>query len=384
MTTEPALDHDQPADGRTRVVLVFGGISSEHSISCLTAASVASAIDTGRYDVTGLGITPSGRWTRYSLDEIRAFTVVDGVLPVLGEDRHEALLLRTVDGVVIADVDADGTRLTDRRPVEVAMPLLHGPFGEDGTVQGSFEMLGLRYTGAGVTASAVGMDKQMMKLILAGSGLPIGAFTTILPGQWADDPAACRDAVAALGLPVYVKPARGGSSVGISRLDSLDALGAAVREAERWDPKVIVERGFVGAREMECGVLGDLDGSGPRASRVGEVRMHTASGFYDFDAKYLPEEQVTLDVPASVGPDLEERIRDAARRTFSAVSAEGLGRVDVFVTADGEVVVNEINTMPGFTRFSMFPMLWQASGMTYPELIDDLIRQALRRPVGLR
>ena len=382
MTTEP--DHDQPADDRTRVVLVFGGISSEHSISCLTAASVASAIDTGRYDVTGLGITPSGRWTRYSLDEIRAFTVVDGVLPVLGEDRHEALLLRTLDGVVIADVDADGTLLSHGRPVEVAMPLLHGPFGEDGTVQGSFEMLGLRYTGAGVTASAVGMDKHMMKLILAGSGLPVGAFTTIQPGQWADDPRGCRDAVAALGLPVYVKPARGGSSVGISRVDSLDALDEAVREAERWDPKVIVERGFVGAREIECGVLGDLDGSGPRASRVGEVRMHTVSGFYDFDAKYLPEEQVTLDVPASVGPDLEERIRDAARRTFTAVSAEGLGRVDVFVTPGGEVVVNEINTMPGFTRLSMFPMLWQASGMTYQELIDDLIRQALRRPVGLR
>ncbi len=384
MTTATAHDHDQPADGRTRVVLVFGGISSEHSISCLTAASVASAIDTGRYDVTGLGITPSGRWTRYSLDEIRAFSVVDGVLPVLAEDRHEAVLLRTADGVVIAGVDADGSRLVDRRPVEVAMPLLHGPFGEDGTVQGSFEMLGLRYTGAGVTASAVGMDKHMMKLILAGSGLPVGPFTTIQPGQWLDDPEGCRAAVAALGLPVYVKPARGGSSVGISRVDSLDALGEAVHEAERWDPKVIVEHGFVGAREIECGVLGDLDGAGARASRVGEIRMHTSSGFYDFDAKYLPEEQVSLDVPAAVAPDLEERIREVARGTFTAVSAEGLGRVDVFVTADGDVVVNEINTMPGFTRFSMFPMLWQASGMTYPQLIDDLIRQALRRPVGLR
>jgi len=380
-TADSAPGHEN-AD-RIRVVLVFGGVSSEHSISCLTAASVASAIDTRRYEVTGLGITPGGRWTPYTLDEIRAFTVVDGVLPSLADDRPDAVLVHTAEGVFVAGLDGEA-HVGGPRPVDVAMPVLHGPFGEDGTVQGYFEMLGLRYTGAGVAASAIGMDKQMMKLVLAGSGLPIGGFTTILPGQWEADREACRAAVADLGLPVYVKPARGGSSVGISRVDSLDELDAAVVEARRWDPKVIVETGFVGAREIECAVLGDLDGSGPRTSRVGEIRMHTDSGFYDFGAKYLPEEQVTLDVPATIAPGLEQRVREVAARTFTAVAAEGLGRVDVFVTADGEVVVNEINTMPGFTRYSMFPMLWQASGMSYPEVIDDLITQALRRPVGLR
>ena len=377
---------DSAADSRTdrpRVLLVFGGISSEHSISCLTAASVASAIDPARYEVSGLGITPTGRWTPYTLDEIRSFTVVDGELPRLAEERSDAVLVHTADGVFVAALDGEA-HVVEPRPVDVAMPLLHGPFGEDGTVQGYFEMLGLRYTGAGVTASAIGMDKHMMKLVLAGSGLPVGPFATILPGQWDADPDGCRGAVADLGLPVYVKPARGGSSVGISRVDSLDDLDAAIAEAQRWDPKVIVERGIVGAREIECAVLGDLDHSGPRTSRVGEIRMHTESGFYDFDAKYLPEEQVTLDVPAAIDPEVERRVRDTAARTFTAVAGEGLGRVDVFVTGDGEVIVNEINTMPGFTRFSMFPMLWQASGMSYPEVIDDLISQALRRPVGLR
>lgn len=377
----PQSAPDSPAT-RTRVAIVFGGVSSEHSVSCLTAASAASAIDTDRFDVVGIGIAPSGAWSRYSLDEMRAITVVEGQLPVLDAARRPAALLRRGAEVVLADIDGDA--LGDEVVIDVAMPLLHGPFGEDGTLQGLFEMLGLRYTGAGVMASAVGMDKQVMKLVLVGSGLPVGPFCSITPEQWHRDPAACQETIAGLGFPVYVKPARGGSSVGITKVDSPELVVAAVEAAQKWDPKVVVEKGFENAREIECAVLGGRDGGLPRTSRTGEIRMHTASGFYDFEAKYLPEEQVTLDVPARLDADLEDQVRDVAARTFTACGTEGLARVDVFVTAEGRVVVNEINTMPGFTALSMFPMLWRESGLSYPDVIADLVEQALQRPVGLR
>ena len=248
-------------------------------------------------------------------------------------------------------------------------------------------MMGTRYVGAGVLASAVGMDKHFMKLVLSASGLPVGPFVTVTPGEWARDRAACLDAVASLRFPVFVKPARGGSSLGITKVESADgdeALEAAIAFAQQYDPKVVVEEGFVGARELECGVLSDVDGGAPLASEIAEIRVHSASGFYDFEAKYLPEEQVDLDVPARVDPEVADEVRALAVRTFEAVGCEGLARVDVFLTHDHRVVVNEINTMPGFTAHSMFPRMWAASGLAYPELIDRLITLALRRPVGLR
>ena len=268
--------------------------------------------------------------------------------------------------------------------LDVAFALLHGPFGEDGTIQGMFEMMGTRYVGAGVLASAVGMDKIFMKLVLAASGLPIGPFVPILPRDWAHDRAACLEAVAALHYPLYVKPARGGSSLGITRVSEPDELVAAIEHAQEFDPKVIIEEGFVDARELECGVLGSLVGELPEASQVAEIRVHTESGFYDFDAKYLPEEQVDLDVPADVDADIAEEVRRLAVRTFDALGCEGLARVDVFVTRDRKVYVNEINTMPGFTAHSMFPRMWAAGGMDYPGLVDRLIQLALERPLGLR
>jgi D-alanine-D-alanine ligase len=394
-------DSAPSATSRPRVAVVFGGSSSEHAVSCLTAGSVLAAIDRDRYDVIAVGITRSGRWVVVP-DELQdRLQIVDGTLPEISEDLLDAIWLRTATGTDLA-VRADPAVASDQPDtddlvpmpqssalarlgsLDVAFALLHGPFGEDGTIQGMFEMMGTRYVGAGVLASAVGMDKIFMKLVLAASGLPVGPFVPVLPRDWEHDRAACLEAVAALHYPLYVKPARGGSSLGITRVTEAGDLVAAIEHAQQFDPKVIIEEGFVDARELECGVLGVLDGGLPEASQVAEIRVHTASGFYDFDAKYLPEEQVDLDVPADVDDDLAEEVRRLAVRTFEAVGCEGLARVDVFVTRDRRVYVNEINTMPGFTAHSMFPRMWAAAGMTYPELVDRLLMLALERPVGLR
>lgn len=387
--------------GRPRVAVVFGGSSSEHAISCLTAGSVLAAIDGDRYDVVAIGITRSGRWVVVPEDLHDRLQIVDGTLPEISEDLLDAIWLRTTTGTDLAvrtesgsaGEPDDGTDLVPMPQssalarlgsLDVAFALLHGPFGEDGTIQGMFEMMGTRYVGAGVLASAVGMDKIFMKLVLAASGLPIGPFVPILPRDWAHDRAACLEAVAALHYPLYVKPARGGSSLGITRVSEAGELVAAIEHAQQFDPKVIIEEGFVDARELECGVLGSLAGELPEASQVAEIRVHTESGFYDFDAKYLPEEQVDLDVPADVDDEIAQEVRRLAVRTFDAVGCEGLARVDVFVTRDRRVYVNEINTMPGFTAHSMFPRMWAAGSMDYPELVDRLLQLALERPVGLR
>ena len=378
---------DHAEDGRTRVAVVFGGTSSEHGVSCLTAAGVLGALDPERYEVLGIGITRSGRWVLVDDATLAGLQVTDGRLPELSEDAADAVLLREGAGTGLARRAQDGPQrsaLAEVGRIDVAFALLHGPFGEDGTIQGLFEMMGTRYVGAGVLASAVGMDKQVMKLVLAASGLPVGPFVSLSPARWATDRTACLEAVAALGLPVFVKPARGGSSLGISRVDRPEDLVAAVEEAQRFDPKVVVEEGFVGARELECGVLADLDGGAPTASQVAEIRVQSASGFYDFEAKYLPEEQVALDVPADIPAELADRVRAVALATFEAIGCEVLARVDVFVTPEGRVVVNEINTMPGFTPHSMFPRMWAASGVEYPALVDRLVQLALNRPLGLR
>ena len=367
---------------RHRVAVVFGGTSSEHGVSCLTAAGVLSALDRERFDVVGIGITRTGRWILVDPETISRLGVTDGKLPELSENAAEALLMRVTAGSELAV--REQSVLSQLGPVDVALALLHGPFGEDGTIQGLFEMMGTRYVGAGVLASAVGMDKHFMKLVLAASGLPVGPFVPIIPAEWQRDKAACLEAAATLHYPLFVKPARGGSSLGISRVDDPARLEQAIEVAQAYDPKIIIEQGFVGARELECGVLGDLDGGSPMASVVAEIRVHSESGFYDFEAKYLPEEQVDLDVPAEIRPELADQVRQLAIKTFQAIGCEGLARVDVFVTSDGQVVVNEINTMPGFTQHSMFPRMWAASGVQYPELVERLITLALRRPVGLR
>jgi D-alanine-D-alanine ligase len=367
---------------RTRVAVVFGGSSSEHQVSCLTAAGVVGVIDRSQFDVVGIGITRSGRWVSVNPDAIADLRITDGHLPELGENSADAVLLRAPAGSELAVRQRSALR--ELGPIDVAFSLLHGPFGEDGTIQGLFEMMGTRYVGAGVLASAIGMDKHFMKLVLAASGVPVGPFVPITPAEWSRDQAACLEAVAALSYPLFVKPARGGSSLGISRVDEPGGLTAAIELARRHDPKIIVEQGFVGARELECGVLADLDGGPPRASKVAEIRVGREDGFYDFQAKYLPDEQVSLDVPADVDADTAAQVQRLAVRTFEAIGCEGLARVDVFLTADRSVVVNEINTMPGFTPHSMFPRMWAATGVPYPELVEQLIRLAQKRPLGLR
>jgi len=382
---------DQPSSrrnghARTRVAVIFGGTSSEHGVSCLTAAGVLAAIDRERYDVIGVGITRSGRWVRVDQTALARLQQTNGRLPELSEDAADAMLVRVATGseLAVREWSADRAALEQIGPVDVALSLLHGPFGEDGTIQGLFEMMGTRYVGAGVLASAVGMDKHYMKLVLAASGLPVGPFVVIRPAEWRRDRSACLDACAALELPVFVKPARGGSSLGITKVAGAAEIEAAIENAQGFDPKVIVEQGFVGARELECGVLEDPDGGRPVASEVAEIRVLTESGFYDFQTKYLADEQVDLVVPADVPADLAAAVCDLAVRTFEAIGCEGLARVDVFVTRDGRIFVNEINTMPGFTTHSMFPRMWAASGLDYPALLDRLITLAEQRPLGLR
>lgn len=371
---------DQPAP-RTRVALIFGGVSSEHDVSCLTAGGVTRAIDTERFEVVGIGITPSGRWVQVDADEMRVMEVVDGRLPRLDEDRPMAMLLPR--GGVGRVATLDGDRLVDAHDFDVAFALLHGPFGEDGSIQGMFEILGIRYVGAGVAASAIGMDKDLMKRSLEGAGLPVGPWVTVTKSAWARHRAELLTKIEELDFPVYVKPARGGSSMGISRVESLDGLDAALTHAHEHDPKALVEQGFVGAREIEVAVLGTTDGP-PRVSLAGEIRMHTPDAFYDFEAKYTPDNQVSLDMPAHLPDDLLRRVQRVGARTFTAMDVEGLARVDLFVTPDDAVYVNELNTMPGFTRLSMYPSLWEATGISYADLIAELITLALERPTGLR
>ncbi|HEY9289769.1 MAG TPA: D-alanine--D-alanine ligase family protein [Microlunatus sp.] len=372
---------------KPRVAVVFGGTSDEHPVSCLTARGVVGAIDQARYDVIGVGITRSGRWIVVPPEQIAALEVTDRKLPELTDQAAAAMLLPGSSpsrGGELVQRTPGGDGLAELGPVDVAFSLLHGPFGEDGTIQGLFEMMGTRYVGAGVLASAVGMDKHYMKMIFAGAGLPIGPYVVITPADWQRDREQALKAVSQLTYPLYVKPTRNGSSIGISKITDESQLADAIAFAHQYDPKVIIEEGFENARELECGVLQSTGGAAPQVSSIAEIRMHTDSGFYDFDAKYLPEEQVDLDVPADLAPELAEEMRALAARAFESISCEGLARVDFFLTADGRLVVNEINTMPGFTEHSMYPRVWAASGIDYPTLVDRLLQLALERPVGLR
>ena len=365
----------------TRVALIFGGQSSEHGISCLTAAGVLRAIDRDRFEVVAVGISKSGRWTQVPLEVVASYQIVESVAPEVVEPDFDAVWMVGKDGCEVAT--REGGKLVDIHSVDVAFSLLHGPFGEDGTIQGMFEMMGIRYVGSGVTASAIGMDKHFMKVAFEAAGLPVGPYVVASAHRLSHDREAVLAEIGRLRFPVFVKPARGGSSIGISRVADPSELDAAIAEAQRYDPKVVVEQGIVG-RELECAVLGNPSAPlGADASVIGEIRVQTPDGFYDYEAKYFDDDGAALDAPAQIDDALSARLQQLAKEAFAAVDAEGLVRADFFVGEEG-VFINEVNTMPGFTPISMFPTLWQSVGMTYPQLVGRLIELALERPVGLR
>jgi D-alanine-D-alanine ligase len=365
-----------------RVAVVFGGRSSEHGVSCLTAADVLRALDPDRYDVVPVGIAADGRWVLESLDPQR-FAIADGRLPEVDGSRTAVALRPAADGGLV--VSEPGQVPHALGEVDVVLPLLHGPWGEDGTLQGLLETTGVRYVGAGVLASALGMDKEFMKIALAAAGLPQLPYVAVRPSRWQHDRDAVLREIAGLGLPVFVKPARAGSSFGISRVERAEDLDEALASAAEHDPKVVVEAAALGARELECGVLGGEGATGPQASVVGEIVLDASSGhsFYDFEAKYV-DGTAALQIPADLPEATSSWLREAAVRAFEAIGGEGLARVDFFALPDGGLFVNEINTMPGFTPTSMFPRLWAATGVPYPALVDQLLRLALSRPLGLR
>ena len=362
-----------PGDARRRVLVIFGGRSSEHSISCLSAAGILRALDPARYDVSAVGILPDGRWVRAGVDP-RALDAQAGHLPEVGDTNDPVALLPEPIGV--GQLEHAGVL----RDLDVVFPVLHGPWGEDGTIQGLLEMAGIPYVGSGVFASAAAMDKGHMKAMLAQGGLPVGQYTVITDRDWQRDPAECRDRVAALGFPLFIKPARAGSSVGISKVSRPEDLDAAILEARTWDRRIIAEASIEHAREIECAVLVDPSGV-PQASRCAEIRLHGDHEFYDFEAKYL-DDGAELIVPADLDPDVEAEVRRLAVQAFDALGCEGLARVDFFVRDDG-VLVNEVNTMPGFTPISMFPRMWATSGVDYATLVDRLIEDAIRKGTGL-
>ena len=383
-TEQPAIPADPSADhgsARPRVAVVFGGRSEEHAISCATAASVLRAIDRERYDVVPIGITRDGHWVQVA-DDPAALEIRDGRLPSVPETGDQVIVpLGGLDQVLRVQRPGEVPRALGE--VDVVFPVLHGPFGEDGTIQGLLEMADIRYVGCGVLASAAMMDKHVMKVIFAAAGLPVGPYTVITDAQWRRDPAVCLDAVASLPFPVFVKPARAGSSVGISKVSDPAGVQAAVEEARRHDPKVVVEAGILG-REVECGVLQGRGSEGPRVSQIGEITVVGGHEFYDFEAKYLDADNVRLSCPADLPDQDRKEVQRIAALAFEAAGCEGLARVDCFYTDKGEVIINEINTMPGFTPWSMYPQVWGASGMSYPELVHELIELALARPLGLR
>jgi D-alanine-D-alanine ligase len=379
------ISSQSPARRKPRVAVVFGGRSSEHGISVVTAGAVLRAVDRAKYDVLPIGITTDGRWA-LTADDPERMGIADRRTPNV-EDLAES-----TEGGVLLPVDPGSREVVYSEPgsvpkalgeVDVVFPVLHGPYGEDGTLQGLLELSGVPYVGSGVLASAVGQDKEYMKRTFASFGLPVGPYLVVRPREWERDEAGARQRIADFagehGWPLFVKPARAGSSMGITKVASFEGLDEALAEARRHDPKVLVES-LLRGREIECGVLEFEDG--PRASVPAEIPPAQAQGFYDFEAKYI--DAAAGIVPADLSAAETAEAQRLAVAAFEAVSCEGLVRTDLFLCDDGRFVINEINTMPGFTPISMYPRMWQESGVGYPELVDRLIQAALRRSTGLR
>ena len=351
---------------RLRVALLFGGRSAEHDVSVMSARNVFRALDPARYDTIPIGITRSGAWLVCSLEA--------GAFPLAVPESGPRVALVPGGGGRLAILgETEGAPADLSRMVDVVFPVLHGPFGEDGTVQGAAEIAGVPYVGSGVLGSAAAMDKDVAKRLMRDGGLPIARFLTFVRG----DAPAFEAVVAELGRPVFVKPARLGSSVGISKAGTGQEFAQALAEAFRHDRKILVEE-YVRGREIECGVLEGEDGS-LTASLPGEIAPSNRHGFYTYEAKYLDEEGAAIRVPADLPPEVSDKVRNLSIEAFRALGCEGLARIDFFLREDGKLVVNEVNTLPGFTNISMYPKVMEAAGIGYADLVDRLIRHALAR-----
>ena len=357
--------NDSMKDRKYRVGVLFGGRSSEHEVSLASARNVMDALREAGHEVVPIGITPQGRW--------------------LPQPDAWARLSAKAAGALAGDADADDEAGWGLLPhgeaghalpqIDVIFPVLHGPYGEDGTVQGMLEMANLPYVGSGVLASACGMDKEVAKRLFAGAGLPQVAYVLLQRSTWRSNPGGCiAEVEAALAYPVFVKPANLGSSVGISKARNREQLAEALELAAQFDRKLLVEAAVPHVRELEVSVLGN---DAPIASVPGEIVP--GNEFYDYNAKYIDDNSELL-IPAPLAADTVQRLQKYAVRAFAAVDCAGLARVDFLMDGESsELFLNEINTMPGFTRISMYPKLWEASGISYPELVDRLVQLALER-----
>jgi len=349
-----------------RVAIICGGRSSEHEISCVSAGGVLAAVDRSKYEPVLIGISKSGKWLL--LDENYPLEIKGSILPTISEA-----------GVAVS-VDVTGFHSGGKNlNIDLVFPLLHGPYGEDGTIQGLLEMADIPYVGSGVLASAVAMDKSFAKSIFASHGLKVAAGFVVRQSQWTSEKSAIQNQADQLGYPLFVKPARGGSSRGTTKVKSPTELSAAIDEAHRFDPKALIEEEIRG-REIECAVL-EVDGVA-KASLVGQIKIDPKYDFYNFEAKYL-DGATTIELPAPIDKQISDDIRAKAVSAFVSLGCSGLARVDFFVTENNEVIINELNTMPGFTATSVFPKMWAATGIGYTEIINHLLQTALTRNNGV-
>lgn len=347
---------------KIRVAIIAGGRSSEHPISCISASGVLAAIDRSKFELILIGITQSGTWIDMRQSDFERGSDGLSYVPEGGEK-----LIVDIHGIK----DSKGIDLG----IDIAFPLLHGAYGEDGTIQGLFEMAGIAYVGSGVLASAVAMDKSFAKPIYADFGLKVADGITVHRDNWNKSKDLEIAKIRALGFPIFIKPARSGSSRGTSKVRDESEISAALEDAFNYDPRVLVEAAVVG-REIECAVL-QID-SVATASVLGEVRVHPPHEFYDFEAKYL-DGSTTFDIPANLAEPIASAISQAAITAFEALGCEGLARVDFFLSEDNQIIINELNTMPGFTPTSVFPALWEKTGKSYSQLITILLDSALSR-----
>jgi len=352
-------------------MVLFGGCSAEHEISLLSARFIANSLDPERFEVVPVGIHKTGRW------QLQPQTLLTG-----GSGAGASSLRSGQPEVSLPPgswLDEGSVVLAQGQPplrVDVVFPVLHGPLGEDGTVQGLLELSGLPYVGAGVLGSAVGMDKDVMRRLLLQAGLPVLPYVTLRKARFVTDPSSALQDVSKLSFPVFVKPANLGSSVGVSRVAEPTQLAAAVERAFEFDDKVVIEQGLDRPHEIECAVLG---GSAPLVSVPGEIVVDHPDGFYSYAAKYLDEGSAILRIPAELSEAETAKVQELARATFDTLECEGMARVDLFLGKERELYINEINTIPGFTEISMYPKLMQASGVSARELVSRLIDDACTR-----